>query len=131
MMLVRAVAKVSRLHGTGLFAIDPIRAGTVVWEFTPGIDEAYTREEVEALPEPKRSEIFSLVHTYISNHNGKFHLNAGDAVYFNHSPDPNVIDGDDEGEECVAARDIAAGEELTIDYRKFPEENPLNFNVVD
>ena len=128
MMLVKTKLGPSRIHGTGLFADEPIGAGTVVWKFTPGFDVAYTREEAEALPEPKRSEILSLIHSYISAHDGKFHLNAGEAIYFNHSPIPNVIDGNTE--ECVAVRDIAVGEELTIDYRKFPEENPTNFEVI-
>lgn len=128
MMLVKTKIGLSRIHGIGLFAAESIRAGTIVWEFTSGVDAAYTREEVEVLPEPLRSEILSLKHSYISQHSGKYVTNGGNAKYFNHSFEPNVIDG--ESEECVAARDIAVGEELTIDYTKFPEDNPLNFEVV-
>jgi len=84
---------------------------------------------VDALPEPERSKILSLVHSYISASSGKYVINLDDAKYFNHSPSSNVIDSDTE-ECCVAVRDIQEGEELTIDYRKFPEENPLNFDVV-
>lgn len=128
MMLIKAAAHRSSIHGLGLFAAESISAGQIVWEFTPGVDEAFTREEVELLSEPRRSEILSLVHSYISQYSGKYVVNNDDGKYFNHSPNPNVIDGVDE--ECIAARDIVAGEELTIDYRKFPEENPLNFDVV-
>src|SRR5580698_6821548 len=126
-MTVATTAAPSPIHGTGLFAAEHIRAGTVVWRLTPGIDEVYSREEVDALPEPKRSEILSLVHSYISQYSGKYVFNTDNSKYFNHDPEPNVIDGDDES--CVAVRDISIGEELTIDYRKFPEENPLNFEV--
>lgn len=118
----------SLIHGIGLFAAEPVLAGTVVWRFSPETDRAFTPDEVASLSEPERSEILSLVHTYISAFSGKYVQNLDDAKYFNHSPDSNVVDSDAE-ECCIAVRDIAKGEELTIDYRRFPEENPLNFEV--
>jgi SET domain-containing protein len=130
MMLVKTRTGPSRLHGTGLFAAEPVRAGTVVWRFHLDTDREYTREEVEALPEPERSRILSLVHSYISASSGRYIVNLDDGKFFNHSSRSNVVDSDVE-ECCVAVRDIAEGEELTIDYRKFPEEDPLNFSVVE
>ena len=37
----------------------------------------------------------------------------------NHSDKPNVIEGDPDREENIAARDIEAGEELTCNYHAF------------
>lgn len=130
MMLVKYRTGPSPIHGTGLFATEPVCAGTIVWRFSPDTDRSYSREEVEMLPEPKRSEILGLVHSYVSASSGRYVVNLDDARYFNHSSRSNVVDSDVE-ECCVAVRDIAEGEELTIDYRKFHEDDPINFVVVE
>ncbi len=38
MLLVPTRKQQSPIHGTGLFAAEPIPAGTATWRFTPGID---------------------------------------------------------------------------------------------
>lgn len=128
-MLIKTVAGPSIVAGTGLFADEFIPRGTIVWEFTPGIDEAFTKAEVEDLPEPKQSEILSLFHAYISKQTGLY-INCGDnAKYVNHSYNPNIIlrHGDQE-EICYAIRDIQKGEEITENYNDF-DEPELGFEV--
>jgi len=39
MLLVRTYTAPSPIHGTGLFAAEPIPEGTAIWEFTPGLDQ--------------------------------------------------------------------------------------------
>jgi len=122
MILVRTKTGPSLIHGTGVYADEPIAAGVVVWRFMPGKDRAYTREEVEQLPEPRRSEILRLFHPYISKQTGRYITFGDDAGYINHSDAPNLGTRYEDGvEEDInfAVRDISVGEELTIDYRTF------------
>jgi uncharacterized protein len=123
MLLVKTKIGPSNIQGTGLFADEFIPKGTLVWKFDPSVDEAWTKEEAEQLPEPKRTQVLSLLHAYISSHTHLYTLCGDNAIYCNHSYEPNVIDLEPDGpvELNVAARDIQQGEELTVDYRKFEE----------
>jgi SET domain-containing protein len=128
MLLIKTRAGPSSIHGTGLFAAEAVRQDTVVWRFDDSTEESFSREEAEALPEPKRTRVLSLVHSYISNPDGRYILSKDDAIYFNHSFAPNIVETGDG--QCRALRDIPCGEELTVDYRDYAEDNPLNFEVV-
>jgi len=117
--------------GIGLFADQFIPKGTIVWQFVAGKDKAYTKEEVEQLPEPLRSQVLSLFHSYISKQTGRYICESGDGVYFNHSDAPNIFTEYRDGVEedvNIAARDIQPGEELTQDYRAFAAEG-VDFEI--
>ena len=125
MLLVKTKIGPSTIAGTGIFADEFIPADTVVWQFIPGKDDAYTRKQVEGLPEPKRSEILSLYHSYISKQTGRYVWHGDSAGYFNHSDHPNLRTEYREGVEedlNIAARDIHPGEEITQDYTIFAQE---------
>jgi len=125
MLLIKTTIGPSKIHGTGLFAAEFIPKGTIFWRFDPKTDEAYTREEAEALPEPKRSDILSLYHTYISKKTGRYVLATGNSKFMNHSDSPNTTSmynkssPEDIG---ITLKDIEPGEEMTIDYNSFAEE---------
>jgi len=128
MILVKTKIGPSPIHGTGLFAAEFIPKGTHTWRFDKSVDESFSSQEVERLPEPKRSEILGLHFAYISKHTGRY-INCGDnARYVNHSNTPNVatyFKGEgrrDEDEQAIALRDIQPGEEITNDYRELGEE---------
>ena len=60
------------------------------------------------------------IYGVLSLDRGSIYLGGDHTMFLNHSPTPNLVPRDevlrnDEGV-VVAARDIAAGEELTIDY---------------
>jgi SET domain-containing protein len=136
MILVKTKIGPSKIHGTGLFADEFIPKGTLSWRFDKSVDESFTKEEVERLPEPKRSEILGLYHAYINKHTGHY-INCGDSACFvNHADAPNwtsEFDGDasrDEDEIAVAARDIYPGEEITNDYRVLAAEG-IDFPIVN
>ena len=117
--------KSSPIHGMGLFADEFVPKGKQMWRFEDGVDKAYTKEEVEALPEPERSEILGLEHTYLSEDIGRYVVLGDDSKFINHSDTPNMVSGPRKpGEETpdFAARDIHKGEEITYDYRIFDEE---------
>jgi SET domain-containing protein len=131
MLLVKTKVGPSSIEGTGLFAGEFIAKGTPIWKFSPDVDEAFTPQEAEALPEPKRSEILSLQYTYLSKQTGRYISPGDDARFINHSGTPNIAtimpgEVEDEG---VAARDVQRGEELTVDYRAFAKEG-TNFKSI-
>lgn len=104
----------SPIAGVGVFTAVPIPAGSIVWEFTPGVDLRLDRSVVEGTPEPLGT---LLRHYCYEEQDGTMVLCGDNARFMNHSFEPNC--DDDGGEFTTAARDIAAGEELTCDYRRF------------
>jgi SET domain-containing protein len=120
MLMVKTRLGPSDIAGIGLFAAEDISKGTVTWRFMPAYDRLLTQTDIDGLPEPARSNI--LDHVYLDAASGQFVLCADNARFMNHADDPNTAGihepGSIEGFD-VAIRDIAAGEELTCDYRTF------------
>ena len=108
----------SPIHGIGVYTTLPIPAGTVIWDFTPGVDWQLTAQELEQLPERYRDRFRAWCD--LEESSGLYVLCGDNARFMNHSPEPNC---DDRGERTVAARDIEADEELTCDYRTFDAES--------
>jgi SET domain-containing protein len=113
----------SAIAGRGVFAIEPIERGTLVWEYEVGRSvleyrsEAKLRERLENLTDEEAR--FLLEHIYVWKDAAVEIID--DAKIWNHTPSPNTgFHPDDpsigEGLGSYALRDIAAGEELTDDY---------------
>ena len=119
MLLVPVSVRASAIHGLGVFAAEPIARGTLVWRFTPGFDLELDPAMVEKLPPLQRESL--LHYGYIDKRLGRFVLCCDDARFLNHAADPSLIHDPSAGRHGVdrAARDIAAGEELTVDYGTF------------
>ncbi len=115
MLLVKTYLDKSPIHGIGLFAAEPIPEGTVVWRLDPAIDLQLEPEVIDRLAPPARDQIEK--YTYLDPVLRR-HVLCGDvARFFNHDERPNCRDlPDAKGGVTVAARPIAAGEELTCDY---------------
>ena len=114
MLSVPTVVAPSPIEGVGLFATRPIVAGTVIWQFTPGVDWRIPVDDFRRFPEPYRGWLLR----YVYREPGGYYVLCGDnGKFMNHSFDPNCDDVD--GPCTVAKRDIEAGEELTCDYRLF------------
>lgn len=108
--------------GLGLFTRDPVRRGTIIWQFDHGFDQ-----EVRALPEDPILRRFVLVYGYCPHDEPKrWVLCMDDARFFNHSDTPNCTDTDDF---TRAGRDLEAGEELTSDYRAFCRDPFSGFDL--
>ncbi|MCA1790214.1 MAG: SET domain-containing protein-lysine N-methyltransferase [Thioalkalivibrio sp.] len=114
MLRVPTVVAPSSIEGVGLFAAEPITAGTVIWEFTEGVDWRIPVMDFERFPEPYRSWLLRYVYREPT---GCYVLCGDNGKFMNHSFEPNCDDVD--GPYTVAKRDIAEGEELTCDYRLF------------
>lgn len=104
----------SLIHGTGVFTAVPIPAGTVIWEYDPPVDWEISPDEMESIPEPYQSR---LRHFSYLDESGIYVLCGDNAKFMNHSFEPNC--DDPSGAQTIANRDIAAGDELTCDYRAF------------
>lgn len=134
MILVETRVAPSGIHGNGLFAVRPLPAGTPFYRHAPEFDQSFTPEAWAALPDPARG--FVRHFTYFDRAAGRMILSGDDARFMNHSDTPNtgVPAGASfrEGEPVVtvALRDIAAGEELTCDYRAFDGDIAWKFRAV-
>jgi uncharacterized protein len=121
MLLVPTRLAPSPIHGLGVFAMATIAKGTLVWRFEPGLDMEFAPDIVATLP--AHAQTFFAHYGYLDRNVRRIILCFDDARFVNHSGAPNVATdyarhpyGLD-----VALRDIAAGEELTMDYAGFEE----------
>jgi uncharacterized protein len=106
----------SRVHGRGVFALEPIAKGTRIIEY---VGERVSHKEADRRYDDKPPDD---AHTFLFIVDKQIVIDAGvdgnDARYINHSCDPNcesVIQGKRVYIEAI--RNIAAGEELAYDYQ--------------
>ncbi len=118
MFLVPTIVRPSHAHGVGVFTSEAIRGGTVLWEFTEEVDLRLPPDSFRDVPEPLRSKLRAYCY---EEPDGTLVLCGDNAKFMNHSFDPNCDDV--EGPYTIAKHDIAAGEELTCDYRLFDLES--------
>jgi SET domain-containing protein len=119
MLLVPVQADRSPIHGLGLFAIATIPAGTPIWRFQPGFDQIFDLRAFDALPSPAQAHLRHF--GFLDGERRHWVLDGDLAIFMNHAVEPNTGAPGTEGvaELTVALRAIAAGEELTCDYRAF------------
>ena len=121
MLRVPTFVAPSRIAGVGLYAATDLPAGTIIWEYTDGVDWRISPEEFALFPEPYRSR---LRHYVYQEDGGTFVLCGDNAKFMNHANDPNCADPD--GEYTITRRHVRAGEELTCDYRSFDLESRIH-----
>jgi len=120
--LKKIEARVSPIHGNGVFATDDIAEGERVIRYK-GVLRTHddVDEQYGDIDEDGHTFLFTLNDDYVIDANVK----ANVARWINHSCDPNceaVVEEDDKGRPhkdkvfIEAIRDIKAGEELTYNY---------------
>ena len=115
MFTVRTRVGASAIHGTGVFAAEPIAAGQEVWRYEPAFDRTITDAELAGVPDAFRR--FLETYAYRSaDLGGALVLPCDHAIFLNHSDVPNTAE---EPFRSVASRSIPAGEEITCDYGAF------------
>jgi uncharacterized protein len=117
MMMIPVEIKKSEIHGLGIFAVEPICKGQVLWEFTPGLDRKVSDYAVQFAEPRKRA--FIMERGYFNAKNSHWVLCVDESQFWNFPanglPANCVLGGEQDGENLIiAACDIAAGEELTI-----------------
>ena len=111
-MFVKTEVRETGVYGKAMYAGEAVRRGTIVCSFTLGSEVATEQEYVRAVAENRQP----LTRTGTRYAGRYFTFGNEDKPYncVNHSFKPNLL--------ChcgvvVAMRDIAAGEEMTLDYR--------------
>ncbi|HLD87435.1 MAG TPA: SET domain-containing protein-lysine N-methyltransferase [Candidatus Nanoarchaeia archaeon] len=121
MQLPRIRVSTSGIHGTGVYAVDPIGKGERIIEY---VGEKVTSEEGTRRSKlhPQLTYIFILSDQYDIDGS----VGGNESQYINHSCDPNadtdVVDGHIW---IIALKDIAAGEEITYDYSFASDDDPI------
>src|SRR5947199_5700232 len=116
MLLIPTRLAPSSIHGFGVFAVAPIAKGTPVWRFAKGLDMEFAPDIVPTLP--AHVQEFFAHYGYLDRNRQRIILCFDNARFVNHSDTPNVAADytqDPHGLD-VALRDIAADEEITMNY---------------
>lgn len=117
MFLIRTSVGPSRIHGLGVMAGEAVADGTPIWRFAPGLDLVVPVATVATLPPAFRTYL-DMYGYHSPDFPDSFVLSCDHAKFMNHSETPNT---EIRGRETLARGAIAAGEEITCDYRLFVE----------
>jgi SET domain-containing protein len=126
MMMVRTELRPSPIHGLGVFLLEPVKAGGLIWRFDARIDRVYAADEIASLP----AHVQAYLHVYSTFHEstGLYVLCGDNGRFFNHSETPSTVSNAISFGEDHAARDLAVGDELTSDYRTICDHVRKNGN---
>ena len=115
MMLVETELRPSPIHGIGVFLLQPVSKGDLIWRFDARIDRVYTEAEIATVPEHMQR----FLRTYSTWHQAtELWVFCGDnGRHFNHSDEPTTVSNAIAFGEDRAAAYLPAGTELTSDYR--------------
>ncbi len=124
MYLTQVEVKNSPIHGKGVFTLQKIQKGDIVWKFDPAQDRTISTEAFNALDKSSRAVIGRVAY-----HSPEFdryvYPPEGDPSNFtNHDAQNNNLSAKKDkkvSEEIffVANRKIEIGEELTVNYKEF------------
>ena len=117
MLLVPTYLAASRIHGIGLFAAEPLNAGTPVWRLDEPFDQVVDETALARLDTFAQLQVRR--YAYLDPLRRVRILCGDDARFFNHADDANCRDDlASGGTVTVTVRDVAEGEELTWDYNE-------------
>ncbi len=119
MVRVKTYLSKSSIHGIGVFAAEEIKKGTVTWSYSPYFVTKINPEEIAKMSKEEQERLDYLDYYWVDAQ-GNYVFSLDHDKFTNHSFDPNILSVDDFTD--IAARDIAVGEELTIDYRTIISE---------
>src|SRR3712207_370160 len=109
MMLVPTYVAPSEIEGVGVFAADPIPAGTLIWQLEPRLDRLIPAAEVPALPPVLQAFVERYSYPY-PHDPSRLIVEVDNGRFMNHSDAPNTIFSDPDA--GFTLRAIEAGEEL-------------------
>jgi len=113
MYLVKIYKDSSKIDGMGIFAGEFVPKGTIIY-YHSSEDNHLLKTEFLSLSDEEKERIYKFG---VEDEGGNWVVTDGDA---NHSCDANILSLFVDGIYCdIAARDIQAGEEVTIDYGLF------------
>lgn len=125
MYLVQVTVKESSIDGKGVFTLQDIKVGDVVWKFDPSHDKILTRAEFDALNQEEKKVLRRVAYLSKNTERWVYPPENDPALFTNHSKENNLSatlnTSISEEPIFVANRDIAAGEELTNNYHEFDD----------
>jgi SET domain-containing protein len=116
MLYIKTIIKPSKIQGLGLFTLEPIIKGTLIFRWDDRFGLKYTDEEKLALPQLAQDFIWRYGW---HDRNSIWLVDLDDSRFINHSNKPNMFVTCESNITSIAARDIEAGEELTENYESF------------
>ena len=116
MLFVPTELRPSAIHGIGVFLLAPAKKGDLIWRFDSRIDRVYNLLEIETLP--KHVEKFLFIYCYWHEGTDLYVLHGDGGRYINHADKPNLVSRGSAFGDLVAARNLAAGTEITVSYHK-------------
>ncbi len=116
MLLVKTNVAMSPIHGLGVFAAEPIPAGTPIWALDALLDRVFPAAALADYPEHVREYLEHYCEYFPET--DELVLSGDGDRFTNHSDDPNtaVAGRNAPDARVVAVRDIAEGEEITCSY---------------
>lgn len=116
MMIVPTYVGPSTIEGVGVFASEPIAAGSAIWVLDDSLDLLLSNDQLAQLPALQRDFIERYGYPHMT-HRGLTVLEFDNGRFMNHSEQANTDFRDPAT--GWAIRDIAAGEEITCNYAEF------------
>src|SRR3546814_16510536 len=89
MLLFDTELRASEIHGIGVFLLEPVKEGDVIWRFDSRIDRVYSENELGELPPRLRQ--FLRVYSTLHAESGLWVLCGDNGRHFNHSATPNKV----------------------------------------
>lgn len=122
MMTIETFLKDSPGKGVGVFTVNDIKKGDVVWKLDKHFVKYFTQEEVDEMGEIQKKYVHKYAHISAGREN-IWEMDIDNTRWMNHSEDPNIEFDDEKG---WAIMDIKAGDEMTCNYQSF-DILPLDF----
>ena len=116
MMIVPTYVGPSEIEGVGIFAAEPIAAGTPIWILDERFDHLISEGEIAGLHAVLRAAVERYGYPHMTRPGIRV-VEFDNGRFMNHAARPNTNFTD--LETGWAIRDIEAGEELTCDYGEF------------
>lgn len=116
MMIVPTYVGPSAIEGVGIFAAEPIPAGTAIWTLDERFDHLLTDGDIDSMGELQKQFVTRYGYPHMTRE-GLTVVEFDNGRFMNHTAAPNT-DFTDANVGWVI-RDVAAGEELTCDYGEF------------
>jgi SET domain-containing protein len=108
----------SSIEGVGVFAAEPIRKGTRIWQFDQRFDLFVAMADYWSAP-PVLRQLYNRYAYPSPDRRGFLVYEIDNGRFMNHADQPNT---DFSGVGGWALTDIAEGEELTCNYAEFYED---------
>lgn len=113
MLLVKHNVKPSPIHGLGIFLLQPVASGELVWRYASTFDTELSAEFVASLAPEDADTVYT--HAEYFPERAVFRLGNDADIFMNHSSHPTLLDL---GDAMIATRDLFIGDELTCDYKE-------------